>query len=686
MPASRRPPLIHVGYHKTGTTWLQQRLFASHEVGFCTGSHRRDCLYVFVYPHAFEFDPAEARAFFEADWQRCPDDAVPVLSMERFSGTPHAGRYDSVEIAGRLHRTFPEGRVLVVVREQDDMILSSYRQYVKNSGGLSLDGYLHPPYEPSVIHQFSYGAFHYDRLVAMYDDLYGRENVLALPYEAFREDPVGTMEAISRFAGLDPDPEVLEQLRPSERKNASLSALATSLKRRANQVASRRSAINPTPLVQLSERGAALSKRFFYKIDGWLPRGLSRRIDGRERAVIRAGVGSRYEESNAALAERMGVDLGRYGYQMPEGWTLADGASPKRARPADATPTFHVLYTPGTVGLLSPFAESLVRHSPFRFRLVANGCGPEERAQLDALAATSPRLEALALPTDAPLSHGDAMDWLFARDDDPTFAFLDSDLFAVAPFGDPVREALAQGPTFFACTQPWSTDRDRAVFPGGPLAGRHLTTTGRYAGTTFFAVYERAAVERVQRAHGVGFGKYTWEELPASARGRLAETALRHSHYDTAKALNLLIRADGARLRYDPLPAIVHLGGVSDRVQGARRKAEGPEPWWNHPERVASAAAWGRLLRRAWRTATQSALPPTDGPSYKTRRRLAWHYFGDAIPALQAGQPPPPTPDFGDPLTQREMDRVARELARYYAAEPVRRAVSEPATVSEAPA
>ena len=61
---------------------------------------------------------------------------VPVLSNEEFSGNPHSGSYQSLENARRLHRIFPEAKVLIVIRRQVDQILSSYKQYVSRGGAL----------------------------------------------------------------------------------------------------------------------------------------------------------------------------------------------------------------------------------------------------------------------------------------------------------------------------------------------------------------------------------------------------------------------------------------------------------------------------------------------------------------------------------------------------------------------
>lgn len=63
-------------------------------------------------------------------------DSTPVLSAERLSGNPHSGGYDSLQTAKRLHRLFPQAKVLVVVREQTEEILSCYNQYVRAGGVL----------------------------------------------------------------------------------------------------------------------------------------------------------------------------------------------------------------------------------------------------------------------------------------------------------------------------------------------------------------------------------------------------------------------------------------------------------------------------------------------------------------------------------------------------------------------
>ena len=72
---------------------------------------------------------------------------VPVISYERLSGNPHAGRFDARTIADRIKAAFPKARIFCVIREQNDMILSTYFQYLKIGGTDSVRDYLTRSYD-----------------------------------------------------------------------------------------------------------------------------------------------------------------------------------------------------------------------------------------------------------------------------------------------------------------------------------------------------------------------------------------------------------------------------------------------------------------------------------------------------------------------------------------------------------
>ena len=141
------PVLLHIGYHKTGSRWLRFLFFGNPQTGFGwvdkTGPEHPVRRLVGARP--LEFDAEQSRAEFEPLVQKLVDEGLsPVVSFERFSGNPFSGGYDSKEIADRLAQVFPDARVLVVVREQRSMIVSTL-QAVRARGRSAVGAEVHVP-------------------------------------------------------------------------------------------------------------------------------------------------------------------------------------------------------------------------------------------------------------------------------------------------------------------------------------------------------------------------------------------------------------------------------------------------------------------------------------------------------------------------------------------------------------
>src|SRR5581483_5513217 len=183
-------PLIHIGYHKTATSWLQKRAFSSAALGFALVEPRRLLNEQVAAPHDLDFDPDRCRAFFEPrlDEARLAG-LVPVLSTERLCGDVLYGAYDSVLIAERLAATWPEAKIAIVIREQREMVVASYQQYVRAGGQLRFEQYARrPPARGRYLLPFVVPHFEYDRLIGHYRRLFGAEEVLVLPFELFRRE------------------------------------------------------------------------------------------------------------------------------------------------------------------------------------------------------------------------------------------------------------------------------------------------------------------------------------------------------------------------------------------------------------------------------------------------------------------------------------------------------------------
>jgi len=223
-------PLIHIGYHKTGSTWLQKHLFDCPDRGFFRlagkpiSKNHIGLRPATRFSRKFIFEPGGslyALNEFSPDRMRellgeCQVVAsgVAVLSEERLSGQPETGGFDSQKICVRLSQVFDSPKIFIVIREQKPLIASCYLDFLLKGGTLSLQKYMNPRNNRSPKFKKSYFMFHH--LISMYQTVFGKENVLVLPYEMFRDDPDCYFKMLGSFSGAS----IPDSLPVNDRVNA----------------------------------------------------------------------------------------------------------------------------------------------------------------------------------------------------------------------------------------------------------------------------------------------------------------------------------------------------------------------------------------------------------------------------------------------------------------------------------
>jgi hypothetical protein len=312
-------PLLHIGYHKTGTKWLRGELFLNEPAGYQWLDKDIPAIRNIVRAHPLEFDATTVRRELEPHLAEAESSGrTPVVCWGRLAGQAFSGGYDTKEIADRLKAVFPEGRVLVVVREQRSMIVSTYKQYVKAGGPSSVEDFFQPGSEQGWrIPMFDFEYFEYHRLLGYYRNLFGPENVLALPYEQLVRDRRAFLSRIGEFAGRPVPDQVLAETKNASRRNTAQSALVLGWTRRLNRFGPR-TELNPAPLIELEllYRAAVKTRKRFYPEDFRFTKRVAERSERQLRGAVANAVGDRYVESNRITTELLGVDLGAYGWQV----------------------------------------------------------------------------------------------------------------------------------------------------------------------------------------------------------------------------------------------------------------------------------------------------------------------------------------------------------------------------------
>ena len=305
--SSGRPLLIHIGYHKTASTWLQKTVFQP-EYGFFQPMELRELYDCLIRPNTFSFESQIARRVLE----ECLGSAVlgegmvPVLSHERLCGDPFTGSRDAKEIANRLHDSFTEAKILIVVREQFQLIASLYKTYVLHGGKATLEEFIQPRCD-EVNQWFDFRTYCYDRLINHYINLFGKENVLVVLYEELARNNAEFYERVSGFVGMAAGP-----FDPHRREtvNPSLSETGTEVQRWVNLAFD---LFYPYPLQVSGNSIWRAVRSAIFRMERVTERFSARtRLKERTKNILSGN----FRESNALLQTYVESDIGEFNYEL----------------------------------------------------------------------------------------------------------------------------------------------------------------------------------------------------------------------------------------------------------------------------------------------------------------------------------------------------------------------------------
>lgn len=201
--------LFHIGFHKTGTSWLQNEFFEKSSC-FNTFSNQKNGQSELAWPfikdkenfilNSNDLNSKEILQLFE-QFSEVLNNKINVVSHERLSGNPHNGGFDSLAISRRIKNIFPNAKILIVIREQKCFLLSNYYQYLSVGGTASLKKYLNAKYDGKYSY-FSPNHIKYHFIIKNYYETFGKKNVLVIPYEMFKVDSKLFLHTIAKFVNV----------------------------------------------------------------------------------------------------------------------------------------------------------------------------------------------------------------------------------------------------------------------------------------------------------------------------------------------------------------------------------------------------------------------------------------------------------------------------------------------------
>ena len=284
---------------KCASTWLQQQLFKP-----CNGYQPR-------------YRPVESQLVFvdppEGTW-RAPEKLlglkraggrVPTISGEMLAGNPLTGGADRDRIRSRIHRALPKAKILIIICEQSDMFRSLYKLLVNWGYGLSPQELLADS-DRSATDRFNLSYLCYDSLIRSYQQTFGEDQVLVLPYELFTRSAERFITTVNQFA----ESPITEATVDTDKVlNADRSSLGLELKRLCNRY------IASTEFSPLGfYRPAAIHKSFNFSPP--CPASLQRKLQERFRGEFTDEIRQICGPSNSATNRLTGLDLASFGYSV----------------------------------------------------------------------------------------------------------------------------------------------------------------------------------------------------------------------------------------------------------------------------------------------------------------------------------------------------------------------------------
>lgn len=178
--------IVHIGFHKTGTTMLQKIWFSNQTFFNILNNYNNPKEDELI--SKFVLGSSESDTYLrETILTKCLSNKVNIISSERLSGHPISGGFDSFIIGERIKKILPNCKILIFSREKMDFIKSSYFQVV-NQGYpgdfedfLNRNNWIYPGRSDLYFEQ--------KEILKFYENNFNPDNFLVLKFEDLKSNP-----------------------------------------------------------------------------------------------------------------------------------------------------------------------------------------------------------------------------------------------------------------------------------------------------------------------------------------------------------------------------------------------------------------------------------------------------------------------------------------------------------------
>ena len=300
--------IIHIGFPKTATTLLQERVYPEHPDLAYVGKYNSKIWMDLIYTRQAHYDAEIVRQKFLSYADKTKKGGL-IISLERLAGNPLLAGYEGDLFADRLHQTFPEAEIVVFIRNQVDWIESFFVEMVAagSSGKSNIKTFLNTRQFSG--HKIGWNPEYldYNEAILYYHKLFGKERINVFLFEALREDFDGFLETF--FARL--------AIAPLKVQNTVVRGKIPSLHYHYLRVLNR---FRPSILNPVQKSLPSSVERIFLGIGSRLGNlqtriGLNSKFSCLDAQSI-CEISDFYKKSNQNLSERLNLPLAHYNYPV----------------------------------------------------------------------------------------------------------------------------------------------------------------------------------------------------------------------------------------------------------------------------------------------------------------------------------------------------------------------------------
>ena len=202
---------IHIGYQKTGSASLKKVYFTEEnnvKLIKPTGGLRIQLFQLIN--NDLKFDVDLFKSFFVKEYGHKiksykKDGYVVGISWSPLSGEMYSGNNASL-ICKRLYKIFGKVKILILIRNQLDMIEATYKMYVQTGGVFGIENFLTNKYI-----NFRHDKLYYYEFIRLYQKTFSNDLVFVFLYEEYKEYPDVFLKSIFNCLGLTKPPKLSSQ-------------------------------------------------------------------------------------------------------------------------------------------------------------------------------------------------------------------------------------------------------------------------------------------------------------------------------------------------------------------------------------------------------------------------------------------------------------------------------------------